>query len=150
MVGAAAGLAAGLVMNPSHRVLSAILRAIGWREPEPSGPPATVKAVEALVGPIDERDRGRASSLAHYTMAAMTGAAYALASPALPVTTLGRGAAYGAAVWLVADETAVPLLGLSEPPWRVAGATHARALGAHLVYGAALDACVRLARAVTR
>jgi uncharacterized membrane protein YagU involved in acid resistance len=50
------------------------------------------------------------------------------------------------AVWLAADEITVPLLGLSGPPWESPPSVHARALGAHLVYGCATEGARRLLR----
>lgn len=50
---------------------------------------------------------------------------------------LTGGLVFGAAVWLAADELAVPLLGLSRGPTAHERAEHLQGLGAHLVYGAA-------------
>lgn len=142
--GAVAGVLAGLAMNQVHAVWSALERP---RERKPSSggdEPATVRAAESLVGWIeDPKRRARAGSLAHHAMAATTGAIYALAASALPRVQLGRGLGYGAAVWLIADELMVPALGLAS--WRAPLRTHARALVAHLVYGAALDSGLRVA-----
>ena len=52
-----------------------------------------------------------------------------------PGVTTGMGLPFGAAFWLVADETAVPLLGLSKPPTEYSVSTHAYAFVSHLVYG---------------
>ncbi len=54
---------------------------------------------------------------------------------------------FGAALWLGADEVAVPLFGLSGPPFAYPASTHASALAAHLVYGATADLVRRAVRA---
>ncbi|HYH00549.1 MAG TPA: hypothetical protein VD837_15550, partial [Terriglobales bacterium] len=56
-----------------------------------------------------------------------------------PVTTKALGAPFGAAVWLGADEIAMPAAGLSQRPTREPFVSHVRALGAHLVYGVATE-----------
>lgn len=140
-IGAVAGIAAGLVMNQVHAIWSAFERASDG--PQPAAKPATVKAAEALVGPVDERAEGRAGSIAHFVMSGVTGAIYGAASSVLSPVAIGRGLGWGAGVWLVADEIVVPLVGLAKPPWKYPVKTHVRALLAHLAYGAALDAGVR-------
>ena len=40
----------------------------------------------------------------------------------------------------MADELAVPVLGLAPPPGEVPAAAHVRGFGSHLVFGAALEA----------
>lgn len=62
---------------------------------------------------------------------------------------LAGGLLFGAAVWLAADELAVPLLGLSRGPTAHDPAEHLQGLGAHLVYGAATSiAAQALSRAM--
>lgn len=140
-LGAGAGVVAALAMNQVFRFVPS---GEGEGE-EPSGDPPTVKAAEAVVGPIADDDKPRAGSIAHYAMAATTGAIYALAAGFVPAVTLGRGLLYGAGVWLAADEAIVPALGFAPPPWESGAKKHLQGLLAHLVYGAALDAGVRLA-----
>jgi hypothetical protein len=137
--GAAAGLVAGFAMNGVHAVWTAGEKELGVSRVPSVGRPPTVAALEKLAGPIARDHEGRAGTIAHYAMSAITGGVY----PLLPFASAGRGLAYGAAVWLVADETLLAALRLSPPPWRFPLRTHARALVAHLVYGATLDALVR-------
>jgi uncharacterized membrane protein YagU involved in acid resistance len=54
--------------------------------------------------------------------------------PKAPIE-VGAGTGYGAAVWLAADEVAVPMLGLSGPPSVTPFSGHANALASHLVFG---------------
>jgi uncharacterized membrane protein YagU involved in acid resistance len=58
---------------------------------------------------------------------------------------LARGAAYGTAVWILADEIVIPFLGLSRGPRELPLGVHAYSLGGHLVYGLTLDAAVESA-----
>lgn len=147
LVGAASGIVAGLAMTQAHTLMSKLSRS---GSSSSGGDPATVKAAEAAVGPLPEEEKERAGEIAHHAMAGITGAVYGMTKGIVPFVSLGRGLFYGAAVWLVADELVVPALGLSGPPWKSPMKTHVRGLVAHLVYGAALDACMRLARPVLR
>ena len=52
-----------------------------------------------------------------------------------PQDTTGAGIPFGAVFWAVADEAAVPLLGLAKGPTGYPLSTHAYALASHLVYG---------------
>jgi uncharacterized membrane protein YagU involved in acid resistance len=49
--------------------------------------------------------------------------------------TIGEGAAYGAGLWLLGDELAVPLLGLSDKPSTQPRAKHLQSLAQHLGFG---------------
>jgi putative membrane protein len=50
--------------------------------------------------------------------------------------------------WLVVDETAVPVLGLSKPPTDYPASTHVYALASHLVYGLTAELVRRSLRKV--
>lgn len=61
------------------------------------------------------------------------------------------GAIFGAALWLLGDEVAVPLLGLGESPKAHPVSAHLAGLGAHLAFGIATAEVTRLlASAVER
>jgi hypothetical protein len=150
-IGAASGLLASWVMELAQKP---ILRAGGpetrERERLAQGdlPPATVRVAEraaALAGrslPADRRDA--AGEVVHYGTGAAFGALFGVLAPRLPLPVVAAGALYGAAVWVVSDETLVPALGLSRRPWDYPASTHAKALASHLVYGTAMDAGFRL------
>ncbi len=102
--------------------------------------PATVKTAQAisrgLFGhELSENEKKVAEPVVHYAYGTLTGAAYGAAAEAWPATRIGMGSGYGAAVWVLADEVAVPLLKLSRPPTEYPISTHAMSLAAHLVYG---------------
>ena len=67
-------------------------------------------------------------------------------SAASPTSDTGNGLAFGAALWWIADNTAVPDLGLGTPPDKTPPSTHAYALASHLVYGAVTETVRRLVR----
>ena len=150
-IGAASGLLASWVMEQAQKPITKVgSRETQERERRAQGdlPPATVRVAEraaALAGrslPEDRRDA--AGEVVHYATGAAFGALFGVLAPRLPLPVVAAGALYGAAVWLVSDETVVPALGFSRRPWEYPASTHAKALAAHLVYGTATDAGFRL------
>jgi putative membrane protein len=164
--GAVAGLAAGWAMDTFARVARAVR---GGREARGAAPgverdgrgaqppqamgstdqDAAVRvgsaAYELLIGRRPPRHtRLRLGTAAHYAFSAGTGAFYIVSARYLPLVRAGNGTVYGSLVWLLADEGAMPALGLSRGPAELPWPVHAYALSAHWVYGAALDAAARL------
>jgi uncharacterized membrane protein YagU involved in acid resistance len=169
--GAAAGLAAGLaatwVMTRFQHLSGKLSEAHKKEDPQHSakrgkqesaqqkkqGDDATVKAADKLSRglfhhPLSQDEKKVAGPAVHYGFGALTGAAYGVLAELAPEVTRGVGAPFGTAVWLGADEVAVPAFGLSGPPWEHPASVHARALAAHLVYGVATEGLRRLARRV--
>jgi uncharacterized membrane protein YagU involved in acid resistance len=68
-------------------------------------------------------------------MGASSAAIYGVLAEVAPIVTVAEGAAFGAGLWLLADEVAVPATGLSKPAREIPVATHLYALASHLVYG---------------
>jgi hypothetical protein len=56
------------------------------------------------------------------------------------LSTVGEGALYGTGLWLLGDELAVPLLGLSDKPTAYPPARHVQSLAQHLGFGLATAA----------
>jgi uncharacterized membrane protein YagU involved in acid resistance len=81
---------------------------------------------------------------AHYGFGAASGAMYGLLSGSAPDLRAGYGIGYGTLVWAVADEGAIPALGLSRGPGDLPLGVHAYAIAGHWVYGATLEASLRL------
>lgn len=81
----------------------------------------------------EEKEAGGTAS--HYSFGITTGACYGAAAEFLPALTRGAGLPFGGAVWVVADEIVVPVLGLSKLPHEYPLSTHAYAFSSHLVYG---------------
>jgi len=113
--------------------------------------PATVKAAEAISETVldhslTKKEKKFAGPAMHYAMGAASGAVYGVAAEFEPMVAVGAGLPFGAAVWLIADEVAVPAFGLSKPPWQAPVSTHAKALASHFVYGLATDVVRRAVR----
>ncbi|HEY3827470.1 MAG TPA: DUF1440 domain-containing protein [Bryobacteraceae bacterium] len=114
--------------------------------------PATVKAgeqiSEAVTGRVLTTEKKKvAEPLVHYAFGALVGAFYGALASRKRLATAGMGACYGAGVWLLADEIAVPAAGLSKGPLQVPLKKHLEALAAHLVYGVTTEGVRRMAMA---
>jgi hypothetical protein len=83
-------------------------------------------------------------------MGALSGAAYGLLLEFVPAVGRSRGVGFGSALWLAADEAAVPLLGFAKGPKQYPLSSHAEGLGAHVVYGAVTDLVCRGIRSALR
>lgn len=145
--GAAAGIAGGLlaswVMNQFQSVMSRFEDG-GEQGKENSGEDATVKTAKKIsCGLFDHEltkdEKKTAGPAVHYAMGAVSGGIYGAVSELLPAARWGAGLPFGAAVWLAADEIALPALGLSKSPGEYPAAVHAKALASHLVYGLSTD-----------
>jgi Protein of unknown function (DUF1440) len=111
----------------------------------------TVKAASALSeGLFDhrltEREKKIAGPAVHYGLGTGVGGLYGAAAEMAPKVTAGRGLPFGAVFWLVVDEGAVPLLGLSKGPTAYPLSTHAYALSSHFVYGLTVEVVRRAVR----
>ena len=107
--------------------------------------PSTVKVASALAEPILERkltdeEKPIAGEVVHYGFGSFNGALYgALAEiPLLPIEAF-NGTAFGAALWVAADEYVVWKLGIRREEPHFPSMTHAYALASHLVYGLTLE-----------
>lgn len=112
---------------------------------------ATVKAARAISEDmfgheLKEHDKKVAGAAVHYAFGTATGGLYGAVAEFAPEVTVGAGLPFGAAFWLVADETAVPLLGLSKPPTEYPVSTHVYALASHLVFGLTAELVRRAVR----
>lgn len=165
LAGLAGGLAGGATMNLFSRMVSAATSGHeargaapgvdrsgrGVQPPQAAGlaeddaPTRVGRTAHRLAAGIEPSRRVglRLGTAAHYAFSASLGVAYALAVRRFPALRTCGGVAYGAAVWLVADEMVMPALGLSRSPQRLTPGIHAYALAGHLIYGATLDAASR-------
>jgi len=155
--GAAAGLVGGLVasfvMNEFQALWTKLSNDDANTPEAKQQEPATVKAAEMVtqgtVGhQLTEAEKEYAGPAVHYAMGGTSGAIYGAMSELMPAATTGAGLPFGAAVWLVADEIAVPALGLSRSPAEYPLSTHGYALVSHLVYGLTTEAVRRAARSI--
>ncbi|HEX8845288.1 MAG TPA: DUF1440 domain-containing protein [Pyrinomonadaceae bacterium] len=112
---------------------------------------ATVKAARAVSEGIfghelKESEKEAAGAAVHYAFGTAVGGLYGAVAELSPEVTTGVGLPFGTAFWLVADETAVPLLGLAKAPTEYPLSTHVYALASHLVYGATAELVRRAVR----
>jgi len=89
----------------------------------------TVRAASAISeGIFDHKLTGDEKRIAgpavHYSLGTGVGGLYGAVGEVVPEVTKGAGLPFGAAFWLVVDETAVPLLGLSKGPTKYPLSTH--------------------------
>jgi uncharacterized protein DUF1440 len=145
VAGLAGGLLASLVMEQFQflwsKISEGVRRASDGEKPKGrKRTPATVKAARSISKNVfgkklpkpQERLAGEA---VHYAMGTTSAAIYGAMTEASPITTIGDGLVFGAAVWLLADEVSVPALRLSKPPTKIPMSTHIYGLVSHLVYG---------------
>lgn len=71
----------------------------------------------------------------HWAYGILQGAAYGAWRSNAPLLDVGGGAAFGTGLWLLGDETTVPMLGLQAGPGTVTMPQRVNRLGAHLTYG---------------
>ena len=115
--------------------------------------PSTVKAAERLTetvfhSELPEEIKPVAGEAVHYGMGMLSGAIYGAVAEVLPFVRAGNGLIFGALLWWVADNTAVPAVGLSKRPSAYPPSTHAYALSSHLVYGFVTETVRRILRLV--
>ena len=156
--GLAGGLAAAWVMSRFQALVpqQTFARLLGEAQQQGDGQqsePATVKTAEALSEGVlghdlTKAEKRQAGPAVHYAFGSTVGATYGVLAEYAPGVTEAAGLPFGAAVWLAADEAAVPALGLSEAPWTFPPSTHVYALASHLVYGLTAEGVRRLARAL--
>ena len=151
--GIAGGLVAAWVMTRFHVALYGG-GVTGVEEPQSHRPvdggrndPTTKLADMAVTAvtsaPLTRREKQVAGPIVHYLFGASMGAVYGAAVHARPELTVGMGVPFGLAVWLLADEVALPTLGLADGPGAYPFATHAEMLAAHMVFGAATHLATR-------
>jgi putative membrane protein len=92
----------------------------------------------------DDRTKSKLSNLVHWGYGIDMGTTYALLRGRQPRLDWAGGLAFGAALWVLGDEIAVPLLGFAEGPKAYPKSLHAETLGAHLVYGITTAATTQL------
>ena len=95
---------------------------------------------------LTQSEKKIAGTAVHYLLGTGVGGLYGAAAEIAPNVTAGAGLPFGAVFWLVVDEGAVPLLGLSEGPIAYPLSTHAYALSSHFVYGFTAEVVRRAVR----
>lgn len=123
----------------------------GEQQPDEEQDDATVKTASAISEGIFDHELTKgekriAGPAVHYAFGTSVGGLYGAVAELAPEATAGAGLPFGAAFWLVADETALPLLGLSKGPTKYLLSTHAYALASHFVYGLTAEVVRRAVR----
>src|SRR5438477_9562636 len=132
------GLAAGMiggwvaswVMNRAQAAFQGASSGDDQGEAPHEEEPANVEVARRLSRKVlhhelDDSEKEIAGEAVHYAFGTGAGAAYGRFCERAPEYHPRRGLAYGAAVWALADETAVPGFLLSRPPGEVQLPKHA-------------------------
>lgn len=163
LAGLAGGLVASWAMNQFQAAVPAetFKRLLGETDDTDSSSddgqsesePATVQAAEAISEgafghELTKQEKKTAGPAVHFALGTTMGGVYGALAEVAPSVTVGGGLPFGTVFWLVADEAAVPALGLSAPPTEHPPSTHLYALTSHLVYGLTADLVRRAMRSV--
>jgi hypothetical protein len=139
--GAIAGAIGTWVMNQATTVLYEHEdKAAREREDEARGGStaygvAAEKVADLAAATISEDQREHYGEQIHWALGIGAGAVYGALRPRLDMASAAGGLLFGAAFWLLMDETATPALGLTPGPKAFPWQTHVRGLAGHLVYG---------------
>src|SRR2546423_1621000 len=105
------------------------------------------KITETFTGSrLDRRQKEKAGPIVHYAFGAAMGALYGAAAEFLPPVKSLAGVPYGAALFVGADEVALPVLGLTKKPTEYPASQHLYGLSSHFVYGLTLEGVRRVLR----
>jgi putative membrane protein len=144
LAGITAGVLASFLMEQFQAFWTEIAMVLqsgdGKSDSQKGDKPATVKAADVISKKISGRNvpkehQEAAGEAVHYMMGVASAGIYGCMAEIAPSVTAGGGTAFGASVWLLADELSVPALGLSKSPARMPFSTHVYALISHFVYG---------------
>jgi hypothetical protein len=161
VAGAVGGIAGSLAMNYTQRLWTLMVDrdaprsaagphdARDWQERTENQNSNEIAAQAlarfALDRSLSEKELSIAAAVVHFGFGAAVGAIY---SAYLGGTSHKQqsGSAFGSAVWLTADELAMPLLGLSRSTLQRPLEMHCQSLVAHLVYGVVTERVRRVTR----
>lgn len=159
LAGLVGGLIGSFAMNQFQNVWSRVSKALRkdsgeeQKQGEQQSEDATMKAAGKIaeVGgqQLSHEQKARLGPVVHYAFGTLQGGIYgAVTELAGNRRGLVPGLTFGAALFGLADELAVPALGLSGKPTESPLSSHLYALASHLVYGITTDSVVRGLRAV--
>ncbi|MEO6590194.1 MAG: DUF1440 domain-containing protein [Pyrinomonadaceae bacterium] len=157
--GLAAGLIGGLVATVVMTQYQKLVTQIGQpanssdTKKKEQGENSTVKTAKAISENVFDHklkktEKEQAGNAVHYVFGTTVGALYGAAAELMPASATGYGLGFGTALFIGADEIAVPALGLSEPPTEIPMSTHAYGLSSHLVYGLTAELVRRAVRKI--
>lgn len=158
LAGVTGGLAATVVMTQFQGAWSQVSNALEKKKngqqsddqegEDQQGEDATMKAAGKLAKAagheLSRAEKKKAGPFIHYGFGAAMGAVYGLAHEFAPrglksVPPVLVGSGYGTALFVGADEVAVPALGLSQPAGEAPLTAHLYGWASHLVYGVTLE-----------
>jgi hypothetical protein len=110
---------------------------------------AAGKVVEFAGGKLSHEQKKKFGPVVHYSFGTIQGGIYGASLELLRLRgRLISGLAFGAAIFGLADELAVPALGLSSKPTEAPVSSHLYGLASHLVYGITAEVSRRAIRAL--
>jgi uncharacterized membrane protein YagU involved in acid resistance len=107
---------------------------------------AATAVARVLHLPLPEQQQERGAVAVHYAVGGIMGAAYGLMREFVPEVGMGAGSAFGAAVFVLAQEIGTPRVGLSKPLGEYSFTMHANSLGEHVAWGITTDLVRRAVR----
>ena len=153
--GAVAGAVGGLVASWAMNEFSALIKTVaesssngrkqkakGNDEQQQEDPTmTTAEKISETVADIklNKQQKKKGGTVVHYVFGAVMGAVYGAASEVAPPLKSLAGLPYGAALFIGADEIALPVLGLAKKPTEYPLSRHLSGLGQHLLYGATVE-----------
>jgi uncharacterized membrane protein YagU involved in acid resistance len=163
--GAVGGLVASWVMNEFSPLIEKVVEVAGSADrkaqgngnqqqarngqQQPEDPTMTTaeKISETVAGiRLTKEQKKKGGTVVHYAFGALMGGVYGAAAEVLPAVKSFAGLPYGAALFVGADEVALPALGLAKKPTEYPLSRHLSGLGQHLVYGATTELVRRTLR----
>ena len=100
---------------------------------------AAERGAGALGVSLSDEQRAQTGAAIHWTTGIAAGALYGVLRRRWPAAAAANGLPFGTGFFLVVDELANPLLGLTPGPAAFPWQTHARGLGGHVVFGATME-----------
>jgi len=96
--------------------------------------------------PLTTQQKTKAGPIVHYAFGTVLGGLYGAVSEVAPKMRVAGGVPYGAAVFVAADEIALPALKLTKSPGAYPVSTHLYALASHVVWSATTEGVRRVVR----
>ncbi len=151
------GLAASWVMNQFLAGVSKATEALAEEKDQPKseeqGEDSTIKVADAVANTFigrhlsdDEKQKG--GPIVHYAFGGLMGGVYGGIAEYSPASRMGFGSLFGSALFVGADEIAVPALGLGKTPAQQPMSDQVSHWAAHLVYGATVELVRRVVRSI--
>jgi len=163
VTGAAAGIAATLIMDQFLKLTSAGQKAVEkkvklaqgespWQiaheqvQQEQQAEIVARKIAKATGKTLDRDQKKAAGQAVHYIFGTLMGVVYSVSAELVPEVKTASGTAFGTLLFLGADEVAVPALQLAPAPTDTPAPDHLQHWAAHVVYGGSLELVRSLVR----